>query len=206
MKRIWDHLLIAVGIVVVGGLAYGVWPTLYRYDRLGTGVVRTHRFTSVCDHLGGDGWTPMTAQPSSDAENQCRIDAEELPPIELAKLRQGDSSNRYSLLRGNVYNGSNYRVDTLRVAVSVFEPRGNIFDQMSREDKGAPAPAKFDELGASSVAIMAPVFVDREYKASLLASPHEAKDFQCALGVTLKPGQTCSWKIVGARGQKEAKP
>jgi hypothetical protein len=53
-------VLALVVACVLGAFAFGVWPTLYRYDRLKVGnsevPVRIHRFTGDTHVLGAYGW------------------------------------------------------------------------------------------------------------------------------------------------------
>jgi hypothetical protein len=53
------HRLLAL-LALLGGIYGGlfVWPTAWRYDRLGKTPIRTHRVTDEVEFLNMQGWQP----------------------------------------------------------------------------------------------------------------------------------------------------
>lgn len=57
-EKLKTWLLVTVGLLVLLFLLLA-WPTLYRYDNMGSYLVRTNRLTGKSQMLGGLGWRDM---------------------------------------------------------------------------------------------------------------------------------------------------
>lgn len=74
------HRLLAT-LVLLGSFSFGlfVWPTPWRYDRVGKTAVRTHRVTGDIEFLNLQGWQP--ALPPLDFARRGRIRRAAAPAI-----------------------------------------------------------------------------------------------------------------------------
>jgi len=115
MKR--TTLAWAAGLLVVVLFALLVWPTLYRYDHIETGPgqslpVRTNRFTGFTEILYPDGWTSASASPKRETLDR------DLGRDDLRQLDAEATTSFLGQLHLDLYNGSRFKIDQIRVEVS----------------------------------------------------------------------------------------
>lgn len=60
-------ILVVGGAIVASAFGAFVWPTLYRYDHMGSTVVRIHRVTGQAFLLSREGWLPLSPVPAKPA-------------------------------------------------------------------------------------------------------------------------------------------
>ena len=119
--RVNDSRVISWLVIVLLGIAVFVWPTRYRFERVGLGsspsvLVRINRLTGNAEMLTGSGWSPMEG-PKSDNPNSGPTS---LPPDQLGKL---DGRGSWCISTDNtfcvdLYNGSNWRVSEVSVVIT----------------------------------------------------------------------------------------
>lgn len=57
---------IAFALVAIIALAYSVWPTPYRIERVDNELIRIHRWTGAPEALTATGWIRLAPNPFSD--------------------------------------------------------------------------------------------------------------------------------------------
>jgi hypothetical protein len=107
---IWRISLLVV-IACVLALAWLVWPTCYRYDRLPWGdsvyAVRTNRLTGTTEMLTGAGWVRF---------GHLEAQTNDLPKESLSALT-GTGQWHGSKIEMDIYNGTEYVVTEITVQV-----------------------------------------------------------------------------------------
>ena len=128
-------VFIGLVAVVLGIIAFTVWPTLYRYDRIqlqGTIFpVRIHRLTGKTEILQGfTGWQQVGANRSETSP------LKNVSPSDLAKIDGTLSLTDYGWIEAHLYNGTSKKLDTVTVEVTLYNSDGGV--QLSRQYKLGP--------------------------------------------------------------------
>lgn len=116
-------ILYATGIILLLLVGYFVYPTLYRYDKLGQQPVRINRITGVAERLGLNGWTTLA---SSKQVSGKPASADDLSKVKANLEYKYDSFVKTRNLKGNVYNGSDKDLQSLTVEISVKNSDGSL--------------------------------------------------------------------------------
>lgn len=125
IKRFRELGLIAIAGAII--FAVTVWPTMYRYDRLGISPVRVNRITGKAWRLSSSGWEQLIpSEPVYSAQPEPVYSA--LPAEELSKLTGTAGwcgfGNNYLCI--SLYNGSNWVVKGVTVMVTLLENDGTV--------------------------------------------------------------------------------
>jgi hypothetical protein len=166
-----EMLQTAVVVLAVLFLAY-VWPTPYKYDRLGQIPVRTNRFTGAVERLTLNGWV----QGGAPSLSSTQVDKEEqIPGAELEKIKCAYEVTNYGYLKCEAYNGSEWRVKELTARFIVWDLQSQVI--ADREYK-----------------------LSRDYYSG--GDPQAASEFSANLGFKVLEGQRWKVSITGAVGTK----
>jgi hypothetical protein len=113
------HYVAISGILVfAAAFLWFVWPTQYRYDRLGgsgpsSAPVRIDRLTGRAEILTWEGWKPLGhSEPTAH---------EDVPPSELARL-DGQckiTSIGNDQIACDIYNGSTWKLEEITINITV---------------------------------------------------------------------------------------
>lgn len=156
-------------IVLACGVLFAVfvWPTWYRYDHINMGgnifPVRIHRFTQEAEVLLLGGWRRM-------AEERKRTPAESLPPGDMSSINVQAFITDYGWLRGDVYNGSSWRLESTTLRITVLDAK-----------KG-------------------PVVVRDYQFPTYLCDPLRSCEIRGGLGFRLEKGQDWYFEVLEAKG------
>jgi hypothetical protein len=109
--------LILTLLLVFVGFAWLVWPTRYRYDRMGNIPVRIDRLSGRADGLYSSGWSPLENAAAAS-------EREELPPPKLARLDGRCSIDSINWINCEIYNGSDWIVDEVTIGLAAVDING----------------------------------------------------------------------------------
>lgn len=185
-SRLW--LLRLTAIVLIGGVAAGTY----------------YWFRSV---------RPVHS-PRAQAQPPVPAEDPELPPAELSKLT-GEASHNSFRLECSIYNGTMYSISSILIQVNIY--RGRIFtntelDAMTHSPATLPPPpqgySRVDPIPETPskeerIPLQVRRFVARPRYGS--AEPTVATEFTTS-GFTLQNGETWTWTILSARGQRVSDP
>jgi hypothetical protein len=102
----------AAGVVLLVVLGYLVWPTPYRYDHMGSTVVRINRVTGRAQALGSRGWHDLAAAgPAVPVQH----DIESLSADDLKRLTAADQATIQDAQNGATFSKQHLGVLVMRV-------------------------------------------------------------------------------------------
>jgi hypothetical protein len=164
---------ILAAIIVLGCLAFYVWPTLYRYDHLKLGAndypIRTNRLSSDTEIFFPGGW--VKREPSVN-HPEVELDPWEIVALQVTGRMDSDS------VEIKVYNGSKSIISEVSVSISVFDSTHN-------------------PLIDKRVYRLTPSYP------SMNLSPQSSGEFSARTGLDFRPPQTWEFNVVGAKGRSE---
>ena len=110
-------------LAVVVGIVF--WPTLYRYDRFGSGEgsipMRTNRVTGRSQLFDGIEWR---GQPSQTSTTPPTDTLRTLDPLERLHVTGRATMDQVGYFSAEIYNGSRCSVVTLYITVIPLDSRG----------------------------------------------------------------------------------
>ena len=112
--------LICVTLIICGVL---FWPTLYRYDKTQSKLVRINRVTGYTEVLSGSSWEPVAKKEPfnvNDYIHQLKV----IPKEEIAKIEPKgnfDGKGRYNF---KVYNGSDWTIKRIKLSIGLNDGNG----------------------------------------------------------------------------------
>jgi hypothetical protein len=169
LQRSTINATLGIGVLVI--LAFFVWPTRYRYDRLKTSdfesPVRIDRLTGKTEILYPAGWHVAGGEQGKPAP-----EPQELPTEEIAKLMGQAEITSIGYVELHLYNGTDWTISEATVLVEVLDAKGNRV--ISRPYRLRP------KYGNSE--------------------PQSSTEFEASLGFSLTAGQTWRYSITSAKG------
>ncbi len=144
-------LVALLSVLLGGGLL--VWPSIYRYDRLGVGkdsqLIRTNRFTGKGQVFSHRGWK-VTGERSA------------LSKAEISKLRlDAPELTKDGKFRATLYNGTEKLLESVTVRFVLVDVKGTaVWDRLFR---GYPEEVGALPLATSSLEIQLPLEDTSEY-------------------------------------------
>jgi hypothetical protein len=163
-----------VAVIVLGCLAFFVWPTRYRYDHLKIGQnefpVRTDRLSGATEIFYPSGWAKRDPYVS--------VHDIELDPRDVATL-QTTGEMHFGSVKIQVYNGSKYKISEISVSISIFDSKHNpvISNRVYRLTPSYPLLSNL--------------------------SPQTSGEFSARTGLDFQSSETWEFAVVGAKGQSE---
>lgn len=106
-----------VALAVAGAFAYFIWPTPYRYDRLGPTPVRTNRFTGRSEQLTLQGWVAMEEQRKATRPERS-LSYDDLERLKLSRCRYREPFGPPEI-KCELYNGTDFEIKSITVRVVV---------------------------------------------------------------------------------------
>lgn len=141
MMQTKNLIIICITLLIAGIL---FWPTLYRYDKVSVMrgrslLVRVNRLTGYTEFLGRSGWVPVGKVGRKKVRN--------IPYEEWSKIT-GKASLSDGIFKGEIYNGSNWKITSITVRIVAKEKDGRI-----RWDRKFKKEISIDPLSTSSFSI-----------------------------------------------------
>jgi hypothetical protein len=102
------------------------WPTLYRYDKTQSKLVRINRITGYTEILSGSSWTHVSKiKPFNPNEYTTKVPAipkEEISKIEISGVFDGKGHYNF-----RVYNGSEWIIKSMKLSIGLKDGNEKIF-------------------------------------------------------------------------------
>jgi hypothetical protein len=107
--------------MVICGVLF--WPTLYRYDKTQSKLVRINRITGYTEVLSRSSWRPVERESNWQPVN---LDAflQAIPKEEIAKIEPKgdfDGKGRYNF---KIYNGSDWTLERIKLSIGLNDGNG----------------------------------------------------------------------------------
>lgn len=126
MRLLQCRLFVSALAAIVVALAFFVWPTPYRYDRIvwrekDQLPVRINRFTGTAEMLSIYGWKPMRSMSQSSSPPRRPIKARTLDSVRMDLSQLEWSSTGY--IEGSIYNPTLYTLRELGFLIEVYNKK-----------------------------------------------------------------------------------
>jgi hypothetical protein len=122
-------LLVVVGLIV----GFVFWPTIYRYEKSGSDVIRINRVTGLAQVLGDEGWKDLAPKETIVGRGLFTSNpffAED----ELSKIQGNAGLTGYGYFKGSLYNGTSSQIAQVEFEITAKKFQEVVWTRSYQED------------------------------------------------------------------------
>ena len=125
------HLLIVLIFCLIFGVIF--WPTLYRYEKSSSDVIRINRVTGLAQVLGDEGWKDLVQKTKIVGRGLFQSNLF-FTSEELSQIQGNAGLTGYGYFKGSLYNGTSSPIAQVEFEITAKRIQQVVWTRSYQED------------------------------------------------------------------------